>query len=259
MSSSGPPLMGRVAIVTGASRRGGIGFAIAKRLATLGANLFLHSFTPFDASQTWGADLGGIEALVDDLRRQGGQVEKMEADFAEADAPQQVIQRATDAFGNVDILVANHAHSGTRTIEQVEAGEIDRHLQVNVRATLLLIKAFAAQHDGPGGRIVLLTSGQHLEPMPDEIAYVASKGAIHQLTLSLSAHFIGRGITVNCINPGATDTGYANSPLYDAVLRREPLGRWGRPDDAARLIGWLATDEARWVTGQVINSTGGGP
>ena len=94
--------------------------------------------------------------------------------------------------------------------------------------------------------------------MPEELSYVASKGALHQLTLSLSAYLIGRGITVNAINPGATDTGYASVELYESVLRANPQGRWGQPEDAARLIGWLVTDDAQWVTGQVINSTGGG-
>jgi len=105
----------------------------------------------------------------------------------------------------------------------------------------------------------MLTSGQHLAPMSNELAYVASKGALSELTLSLSAHLIRRGITVNTVNPGATDTGYATPELYQEILGIEPQGRWGEPDDAARLIAWLASDDARWITGQVINSTGGGP
>ena len=93
--------------------------------------------------------------------------------------------------------------------------------------------------------------------MPTELAYIASKAALHGLTFSLSADLIRRGITVNTINPGATDTGYASPDLYQAVVNVSPQGRWGEPDDAARLIAWLCTDDARWVTGQVINSTGG--
>ena len=144
-------------------------------------------------------------------------------------------------------------------LEELSAAEIDNHLQVNVRGTLLLVQAFVAQHNGrPGGRVILLTSGQHLNPMPDELAYVASKGALHQLTLSLSAHLIKRGITVNTVNPGATDTGYASGELYESVRAANPQERWGQPEDAARLISWLVTHDAQWVTGQVINSTGGG-
>jgi 3-oxoacyl-[acyl-carrier protein] reductase len=121
------------------------------------------------------------------------------------------------------------------------------------------VKAFAARHDDarPGGRVVLMTSGQHLGPMPGELAYIASKGALHQVTRSLAAHLAARGITVNTVNPGATDTGWATPAVHEAVLAHAPLGRWGTPDDAARLIAWLATDDARWITGQVIDSTGG--
>jgi 3-oxoacyl-[acyl-carrier protein] reductase len=254
------PLEGRVAIVTGCSRRAGIGYAIADRLGSMGADLFIHSYSAYDAEQPWGADPGGVPALLEQLRRHGGRVEHVAADFAEPDAPRQVLERAVEAFDHVDILVANHAYGTLGALEDLTADQIDVHMRVNVRATLLLVKAFAAQHDGrTGGRVVLMTSGQHLGPMPGELAYIASKGALHQLTLSLSAHLIPRGITVNTVNPGATDTGYATPETYQAVLAGEPQGRWGTPDDAARLIAWLVTDDAQWVTGQVLNSTGGGP
>ncbi len=260
MGTSQPELQGRAAVVTGVSRRRGIGFATASRLAALGADLFVHSFTPFDAGQPWGADSDGLAPLLADLRAFGGKVEHGEADFADPDAPRSVMAAAVQALGHVDILVANHAYSALGTLEELSAAQIDAHLQVNVRGSLLLTQAFAAQHDGrAGGRVVLMTSGQHLHPMPGELAYVASKGALHQLTASLAAHLAPRGITVNTINPGATDTGYADEELRRAVIAREPMGRWGRPEDAARLIGWLATDDAQWVTGQIINSTGGGP
>jgi NAD(P)-dependent dehydrogenase (short-subunit alcohol dehydrogenase family) len=100
-----------------------------------------------------------------------------------------------------------------------------------------------------------MTSGQHLGPMKSEVAYAASKGAIHQVTLTLSDELIDRGITVNTVNPGPTDTGWI--PEDWDPRARNPLGRWGQPDDAARLIAWLCSDEAEWVTGQVINSEGG--
>jgi 3-oxoacyl-[acyl-carrier protein] reductase len=171
-----------------------------------------------------------------------------------------VIQAGAAIFGHIDILVANHAYSTMGALEDLTPEHIDIHLQVNVRGTLLLVKEWAAQHDGrAGGRVIMLTSGQHLGPMPGELAYIASKGAIHQLTSSLAAHLAPREITVNTINPGATNTGYATPDLYQAIADQHPRRRWGQPDDAARLIAWLATDEATWITGQVINSTGGGP
>ena len=253
-------LSGRVALVTGVSRRKGIGFAIAQELSALGADMFLHSFARYDAAQPWGADPGGATSLLSELRQSGRRVEHVDADLEAAHAPESLVRSATTAFGHIDILVVNHAHAALGCLEEVTADQIDRHLHVNVRASLLLAKAFAAQHDGrPGGRIVLLTSGQHLAPMPGELAYAASKGALHQITRSLAAHLASRHITVNTINPGATDTGYASPALYQEVLALEPQGRWGEPVDAARIIGWLVTDDAQWITGEVINSTGGGP
>lgn len=252
-------LKGRVALVTGVSRRKGIGFAIARQLTMLGANVFVYSFSAFDASQPWGADPDGIPALITTLQQHGTHIAHAEVNLLDPTAPDRIMNAAMQAFGHIDILIANHAYSTMGSLEELTAAEIDKHLQVNVRGTLLLVQGFAAQHDGrPGGRVILLTSGQHLNPMPNELAYVASKGALHQLTLSLSAHLISRGITVNTVNPGATDTGYAAAELYESIRVSHPQGRWGQPEDAARLIGWLVTDDAQWITGQVINSTGGG-
>ncbi len=157
----------------------------------------------------------------------------------------------------VEILILNHTHVTLKTLEELTAEDIDRHLAVNVRAALLLIQEYAKQHDArPGGRIILLISGQHLDHIP-HMAYVASKGALHQLTASLYDYFIEKGITVNTVNPGPTKTYDPGEEIYRVVLKRMPQGRWGEPDDAARLISWLVSDDAVWITGQVINSEGG--
>jgi 3-oxoacyl-[acyl-carrier protein] reductase len=249
-------LKGRVALVTGVSRRIGIGYAIATRLAQAGADLFVQAYAPYDA-EVYGT--APYDALLDDLRSHGGRVEFASADFRDPAAPDAVMAAAHPAYGHVDVLIANHAYSLPGPLGALTADSIDAHLAVNVRATLLLVQAFAAQHDGrAGGRVVLMTSGQHSGPMPGELDYVASKAALHGLTASLSATLMPRGITVNTVNPGATDTGYATGELFEAVKAASPQGRWGEPDDAARLIAWLCTDDARWVTGQVINSNGGG-
>ena len=128
-----------------------------------------------------------------------------------------------------------------------------------MRATILLVQAFANLHDDarPGGRVVLFSSAQHLVPMPEEIPYIAGKAAIVGLTKSLASAVVRRGITVNCINPGGTDTGYASDELRQRVIAEHPRHRWGEPDDAARLVAWLVSDEAEWVTGQIVNSDGG--
>jgi 3-oxoacyl-[acyl-carrier protein] reductase len=252
------PLAGRVAIVTGASRRVGIGAGVARRLVADGASVLVHSWSAAVEEQPWGADAGGTAALLDELQGQGGQVGHVSADLADSEAPAGLIDTACRTFGHVDILVANHARSSNQSLEELTAAEIDLTYAVNTRATLLLIKAFAARHDGrPGGRVVLFTSGQYHGAMPSELPYVASKGALHQLTASLAAHLMPRAITVNCVDPGPTDTGYADAATRAAVAARIPGRRWGTPADTARLIAWLVSDQASWVTGQVIASDGG--
>ena len=252
------PLAGRLAIVTGVSRRLGIGYAVAQRLLADGASVFVHSWSAHDEAQPWGADDDGIDALISSLGH-SDRVGHLEADFAEPDAPAQVVAAAHERFGAADILIANHARSSRQTLETVTADELDLSWAVNARATLLLVQAFAAHHDDarPCGRVVLFTSGQHLAPMANELPYSVSKGAIHQMTRSLADHLADRRITVNAINPGPTDTGWADSGLNEAVARSMPFGRWGAPTDAANLVGFLASDDGAWITGQVIDSEGG--
>ena len=247
------PLEGRVALVTGVGRRAGIGYATAQRLLDSGASVLAHAWTPYDV-ESWGEEPGEADAVLGGLRERG-RAEQYQADFAEPDAPAHVVAAACKAFGHVDILVINHTRSGHKTLPELTAEHIDDFLHENVRASLLLVKEFAAQHDGrEGGRVTLMTSGQHLAPMPREVAYAVSKGALHQATLTLSDELIDRGITVNAVNPGPTETGWIGDEDPQPSM---PLGRWGEPDDAARLIAWLCTDDARWITGQVIDSEGG--
>jgi 3-oxoacyl-[acyl-carrier protein] reductase len=248
------PLEGRVAVVTGSGRRAGIGFATARRLVRLGASVLVHAWTPYDVAE-YAVDAAEPEAALTELRKDG-QAELVEADFADPDAPAAVIGAARDSFGHVDVLVVNHTRSSHVPLEALTADHIDDCLHENVRAALLLVKVFAAQHDGrDGGRVILMTSGQHIAPMAGEIAYAVSKGALHQITKTLAEALIDRRITVNTVNPGPTDTGWGLAEVDPTA--RMPLGRWGEPDDAARLIAWLCTDDAQWITGQVIDSEGG--
>lgn len=257
------PLRGRVAVVTGASRRAGIGYAIARRLAALGASLFLHHYVPHDRDQPWGADPDGIQAVTAGvtgaLAADGARVRDIELDLAGPGAPARLISAAADALGHLDILVCNHARSGgDGPLGNLDAAMLDAHWAVNTRSAILLAQAFAAQHDGrPGGRVILMTSGQDLGPMNGEIAYAASKGALASITRTLADHLAGQAITLNTVNPGPVDTGYATPEAYEMVRRHFPQGKWGTPDDPARLIAWLATDEAAWITGQTINAEGG--
>lgn len=167
---------------TGVSRRRGIGFAIANQLAWRGAELFIQSWSAFDAAQPWGSDPEGVDALARELRAHGGKVAYLETDLADPEAPRTLVDSARAKLGHIDILIANHAYSTLGALEELSIENIDAHLTVNVRATMMLIKHFAAQHDGrAGGRVIMMTSGQHLEAMPQELAYVASKGAFFRL------------------------------------------------------------------------------
>jgi 3-oxoacyl-[acyl-carrier protein] reductase len=135
---------------------------------------------------------------------------------------------------------------------------LDARWAVNTRSTVLLVQAFAARHDERrGGRVILMSSGQDLGPMRDQVGYAASKGALASITRTLADHLALRGITVNAVNPGPVDTGYAPPDVREAVRRRFPAGRWGEPDAPARLIAFLVTDHGAWISGQTLNSEGG--
>jgi 3-oxoacyl-[acyl-carrier protein] reductase len=232
---------------------------LTRRIVADGAAVLVHSWVPHDVEQSWGADLDGPQALVNELRQAGGRVEYVSADLADRDAPAALIAAAQDSLGHVDAVVANHARSSAQSLEALTADELDRSYAVNTRATLLLVKAFAAQHDDsrPGGRVLLFTSGQYHGAMPAELPYIASKAAVHELTRSLAVHLMPRGITVNCINPGPNDTGYADDDTRTTVAAQNPGRRWSTPQDTAHLVAWLLGDEADWITGQTIASDGG--
>ncbi len=169
-----------------------------------------------------------------------------------------MLDAARQRLGPPTILVNTAAHSTRDGYEQLDAATLDAHYAVNVRAMALLCVEFArAYHGGPGGRIINFSSGQGLGPMPGELAYAATKGAIEAFTRSISVEVAPLGITVNAVNPGPTDTGWMTDDLKDLLLSKFPSGRLGLPEDAARLVAFLASDEAQWITGQVIHSEGG--
>lgn len=230
--------------MTGVGRVEGIGFAVARRLLDDGYRVLVHSLDGAPLDQLGGASehLCGIEA-----------------DLVDPDAPRRVIDAALDAFGAIDALVVNHARSSDQSLATVTVEELDRAWAVNARAAVLLAQAFADVHDDerPGGRIVLLTSGQHLGPMPGELPYVLSKGAIHQATATLADELAGRGITVNAVNPGPVDTGWPSAELREKLTQRFPAGRWGQPGDIVPVLAWLLSADSAWVTGQVIDAEGG--
>ena len=247
--------MPKVALVTGVSRRIGIGAAVARRLAA-DHRLLLTGLPAYDSAQPYGGDPDGVPALLAEV---GDAAAYVPGDLTDPATPARLVAEARRRYGALDTLAAVHAYSTGTPLGALDAAEIDRHLVVNVRATMLLVDAYAAGYDETrgGGRIVLFSSGQRLGPMPGELAYAASKAGVELLTRTFSAVLAGRGITVNCVNPGPTDTGWADPDLHEQVRARFPTRRWGTPEDAARLVEWLCSPAAQWVTGQVIDSEGG--
>lgn len=254
------PLRGRVVLVTGVSRRAGIGYATARRLASFGAHVFCHHFAPHDREQPWGGD--DIKAVLAGVREQlapGARMADLHADLTQPAAPARLMDAAVAELGRVDALICNHALSGSDgPLGELTETELDRHWAVNARSTILLAQAFIAQHQsGTQGSIVFMTSGQGLGPMPGEVAYAAAKAALAGVTTTLADQLAGDRIRVNTVNPGPVDTGYLTGEAWSTVRPMFPFGRYGEPDDAARLLTWLVTDEASWITGQIINSEGG--
>jgi 3-oxoacyl-[acyl-carrier protein] reductase len=251
-------LSGRIAIVTGASRRIGIGAAVCRALGRDGADVFFTHFGVYDAGMPWGADDDGPATLAREIEALGVRAAHMSVDLSQPTAAAEVLDAVTSQLGVPHILVNNAVYSTNNDYETLDAAALDAHYAVNVRGMALLSVEFARRFAGGSGRrIINLTSGQSLGPMPNELAYAASKGAVEAFTLSLAAGVAPLGITVNAVNPGPTDTGWMNDELREFLQPRFPFGRIGQPDDVARLIAFLASDDAQWITGQVIHSEGG--
>jgi 3-oxoacyl-[acyl-carrier protein] reductase len=178
------------------------------------------------------------------------------ADLAEAAAPVRVAEAAEAAIGPLTALVTCHTVSEQGGLLETDAAQLDRHLAANVRGTLLLVQEFVRRFRGEhgSGRIVNFTSNP---PLAGEIAYAASKGAVEWLTISAAVELGPRGITANAVDPGPTDTGWMSGELHERVRAATPLGRAGRPADAAALVAFLCSPAGGWITGQVLHSDGG--
>jgi 3-oxoacyl-[acyl-carrier protein] reductase len=206
----------------------------------------------------WASDEDEPEALVGELRAAGVGAEGVEMDLSLPDSARLLLDAAEERLGRPSILVNTAAYSSRDGFEVLDAETLDAHYAVNVRAMALLSVGFARRYPGgPGGRIINFSSGQSLGPMPGELAYIATKGAVEAFTRTLAAEVGHKGITVNAINPGPTDTGWMDEKSRREIMSKFPLGRIGQPEDAARLVAFLASDEAAWITGQIIHSEGG--
>ncbi|WP_010095340.1 SDR family oxidoreductase [Ornithinibacillus scapharcae] len=241
----------KIAIVTGVSTPKDIGTAICRRLASQGIDIF---FTHWNSDEKW------LESFQQELESMGVRCAGVDVDLAQKDAAFNILDMVKEKLGNPTILVNNAAHSTRDGYRFLDAQILDDHYAVNMRSTFLLSVEFARRFEKykfDSGRIINMTSGQDIGPMSDELAYVATKGAISAFTRSLSQELAPLGITVNAVNPGPTDSTWMDDGIRKHLLPKFPMGRIGTPDDAARLIGFLASDEAAWITGQVIHSEGG--
>lgn len=246
-------LDGKTALVTGASR--GIGRAIALALASQGARVAIHYHQAADAAQS----------LADEIRQAGGQAWTLAADLAASDgaatlasALQATLREA--GIGGLDILV-NNAGVGLRArIAEVRPEDFDRVLQVNLKTPFFLIQQLLpVLRDG--GRIVNVSSMGTRAAYPEMSVYAPAKAGLQALTLLLAADLGARGITVNAVLPGATATDLnarARDPEQALLIARTvALGRVGQPGDIADIVAFLASDAARWITGQSLDASGG--
>ena len=242
-------LTNQTALVTGASR--GIGRAAAAKLAEAGARVVVH----------YSASREAADALVAEIRGNGGQADAVAADLAAADGPF-TLAEAVKGLGiaKLDILVANAGVATFASIEQQTVEDFDRQFAVNVRAPFFTVQQLLPLL-GDGSRIVLLSSVVARAAFPGAPAYSATKGAVDVLVRSFAVELGPRGIRVNAVAPGATETDMASflqdPAAREGVIAGQALKRIAQPDDIADVILFLSSDGARWITGRTIEASGG--
>lgn len=246
-----------VAFITGAGRRNTIAWAIATALAADGWDIAFSHLGDYDRRMSLGGDPDRDPAALEaELRSFGARAIALDADLADPAVPARLVDETRERLGPVSALVLSHAQSVDSGILDTSLESFDRHFAVNTRASLLLVQAFAAQIPTGatgGGRIVALTSDHVVGNVP----YGASKGALDRIIVAAARELAPLGITANLVNPGPVDTGWMDEPTRAALTAQQPTGRLGTPDDTARLVRFLVSEEARWVTGQLMHSDGG--
>ncbi len=242
-------LSGKTALVTGASR--GIGRASALALAKAGAQVLVH----------YGAGEKAAAAVVAEIRQAGGRAEKVAADLRAPDGPHALATRVRAIIGDrLDILVANAGMSKTATLEDMTVEDFNDLFAVNVRAPYFLVQQLLPTLCKDSS-IVLLSSLAAHATVGTLSAYAATKGAIDTLVKHFASALGDRGIRVNAVAPGAVDTDMSNFVRTDAgrdfTLGIQALKRIAQPDDIGAAIVFLASEEARWITGDTLRVDGG--
>jgi len=243
-------LTGKVALVTGASK--GIGAAIAKSLAAEGASVVVN----------YASSKAGADAVVEAITKAGGKAVAVGGDVSKAAQAQALVDATISAFGKLDILVNNSGVYKFGAIEAFDDAHFDNHFNINVRGNLLVTQA-AVKHLPEGGSIINIGSGVSRLTPPQSVIYTATKGALDAITGVLAKELGPRKIRVNSVNPGIVETegthsgNIIGSELDTFLVSQTPLGRIGHVDDIAPVAVFLASDDARWVTGETIIVGGG--
>ncbi len=244
-------LEGKVAIVTGASK--GIGAGIAKGLADAGASVVVNYLSSRE----------GADRVVSEIRANGGLAVPMQANAAQAEGIDRLVQGAIDEFGRLDVLVNNAAVFEFGPMEEITTEQFRHLYDTNVLGPIQMIQRAARAFDASGGSIINISSGVTRKLSPGSALYAGTKGALDLITVVLSKELGPRNIRVNAISPGAVDTegaraiGAMSSESQRQFVAETPLGRVGRPDDVAPLAVFLASDGAKWITGEIIHASGG--
>ncbi|MDO9428586.1 MAG: glucose 1-dehydrogenase [Methylobacterium sp.] len=243
-------LEGKVAVVTGASK--GIGAAIARTLAKEGAAVVVN----YASSKT------GADAVVASITAAGGRAIAVRGDVSKAAEAQGLIAAAVERFGRLDVLVNNSGIYEFAAIEEITEAHYRRLFDVNVLGVLLTTQA-AAKHLEEGGSVINISSAITHVHTPTAAAYAGTKGAVNAISGVLANELAPRKIRVNVVSPGFVVTegthtaGVVGSDMEAGLVAQTPLGRAGQPDDIAGVVAFLASDEAGWLTGEVITASGG--
>lgn len=243
-------LAGKVAVVTGASK--GIGAAIAKAFAAEGAQVVVN----YASSQA------GADAVVHAITAAGGTAIAVQGDVSKAEQAKGLVEAAIKEFGHLDVLVNNSGVYEFGAIEEITEDHYRRMFDVNVLGVLLTTQA-AVKHFGDGGSVINISSAVTSLAPPTSSVYTATKGAVDAITSVLANELGPRKIRVNAILPGIVETegthtaGFVGSDFERNAVAQTPLGRIGQPDDIADVAVFLASDDARWLTGERLTASGG--